>query len=102
MQKSVVVNYKLYDTETYAKIAVSYEIETDEKRVIYKCLVNLTGDRIPEWLTVTAFEIPTVHEAGSPGVNITSFSEVKGIRNVDTAFFIQQVYQSIFVKEASE
>lgn len=100
MKKSINVLYKLYENEKeHVNIRVVYDVETDGKKEIYKCSVNLSDNKIPEWLTLTNFEIPTVHQSGHPGVSITSFSEIKGIKNLDTAFFIQQVYQTIQLKE---
>lgn len=100
MKKSVNVLYTLYDSIEHVDIPVVYDIETEGCRETYKCFVNLPNNEIPEWLTLTYFEITTVHQSGDPGVIITLFSDIKGIKNLDTAFFIQKVHQTIQLQES--
>jgi hypothetical protein len=99
MQKSVVINHKLYDGEEVFSIPVFYDVFKDGNHTTYNCKVALTANRVPEWLTVTEFSIPIIYMPGSPGVTMTAFSDVKGIRNVDTAIFVTEAEQQIFVAE---
>jgi len=88
------VPYSLYDNASSNgyNIPVAYEVHQEDNREVYKCSIDLAEHEIPEWLTVRDFEIPTVHERG---VSVTHFSEVKGMRTIDTMLFVTRVFQSI-------
>ena len=93
------VIYNLYDRkEEYASVPIEYTVEIEDKREVYKCTVELEDSEMPEWLSVKVFEIPTYYDPR--GVRVTTFSEVRGITNIDTALFIGQVHQAIFFKES--
>jgi hypothetical protein len=97
MEKSVTVIHKLYDGIEEFSIPVSYEVKNEGNRTAYKCKVALTEGEIPDWLTVTEFEIPIIYTPGNPGVTVTAFGEVKGIKTIDTAMFIVEVEQQISI-----
>lgn len=90
------MTYRLYESGEVLKIPLLYEIIDEGNTKTYNCKLILPENEIPEWLTVTEFSIPTVYEPGSPGVTITSFSEVKGIGNIDSALFVGEVYRQIW------
>lgn len=100
MEKTIVVPYKLYDSDEYANIPIAYTVETKGQRTVYNCKVALQDDEIPEWLSLREFAIPTVYTPGNPGVYATLFSEVQGVNNVDSALFTGSVHQSIFTRES--
>ncbi len=99
MKKLIVIRYVLYGSKEVIKVPLHYEITQEGNTEICHCKVDLPENAILEWLTVEEFSIPTVYEPGSPGVTITSFSEIRGIKNIDTALFIGEVNRQIWVAE---
>jgi hypothetical protein len=98
MQKSISIPYTLYETKEIISIPLLYTIETTSKSETQVCKVNLQDEQIPRWLTIKEFRIKTVF---GDMVNVTCFSDIVGIKNVDTALFIHQVHDSIFIAEKS-
>ena len=101
MKKTIIVPYALYDKkDERVSVPVTYEIKQDGNRTTYACSIDEA--RLPEWLTIKDFEIPTVYRPGEPGVHVTEFSAIKGIGNVDTALFVGAVHSAIFLRESWE
>lgn len=99
MQSIVKVVHKQYEgIETYS-VPVMFKIIIEGRTTIYDCKVDLPREELPEWLTVTEFQIPHVYTPGNPGVTMTAFGDVKGIGNIDTAIFVAEVEASISVCE---
>jgi|GEM_PF-6393024 len=48
MEKTIIVTYNLYDSKDYVNVPVRYVVETEGKREIYKCSVELKEQVIPE------------------------------------------------------
>lgn len=96
MTKRIKVSYTPYGSEVIMGIPVAYEIEENGTREVYKCAVELTGSDIPGWLDITRFDIPKVT---MNNVIVTRFSEISGIRSIDTALFIATVDQTISIAE---
>jgi hypothetical protein len=99
MQKKVTVHHQQYETKEMNSLPVYYEVLKDGNRTTYKCEVRLQEKELPEWLNIKAFEIPKIYTPGDPGVTVTCFSEIQGIKNIDTALFIGEVEAQISLCE---
>ena len=92
----ILVAHQLYVEGEIVNVPIQYEILVDQNRKVYKCVVDIPEEKVPEWLSLREFEIPIVQQNN---VTVTLFSEVRGLKNIDSALFLHDVEMQISLRE---